>query len=251
VTKPPALSPQPPARLPGGREPPKFGAQTFTCPRCGALAQQAWYETAAQPVDKPVGTNQQEIALYPLDAGPLGRRWERAGNLWLVKCFGCGQFSVWTGRALAWPLPVGGSAPNPAEDMPEDVREDYQEAASIVDQSPRAAAALLRLALEKLCNELGKSGPIDKMIGALVADGLPVRIQKALDVIRVVGNEAVHPGKIDLRDEPETAISLFSILNVVVERMITEERVIDGIFDSLPPEKLKAIEARDRKSRST
>jgi hypothetical protein len=43
------------------------------------------------------------------------------------------------------------SVDNLNEDMPEEVKFDYNEAALIVEKSPRAAAALLRLGIEKLC----------------------------------------------------------------------------------------------------
>jgi len=42
------------------------------------------------------------------------------------------------------------TAPIPHSDMPDDVKEIYEEARNISDISPRAAAALLRVALEKL-----------------------------------------------------------------------------------------------------
>nr|WP_246787276.1 DUF4145 domain-containing protein [Rhizobium leguminosarum] len=124
---------------------------------------------------------------------------------------------------------------------------DYDEARSIVQKSPRGAAALLRLAIQKLCKHLGESGKnINDDIASLVAKGLDYRIQKALDVLRVIGNEAVHPGTIDLNDDPNTAESLFKLFNLIVEKMISEPKLVEEVYASLPPEKLKQIEQRDK-----
>jgi hypothetical protein len=40
-------------------------------------------------------------------------------------------------------------------------------------------------------------------IGELVKAGLPLEIQQSLDIVRVVGNNQVHPGILDVRDDPE------------------------------------------------
>lgn len=88
------------------------------------------------------------------------------------------------------------SAPPPHSDAPESIRIDYEEARAVFGSSPRSSAALLRLAIQKICIELGLPGKnLNEDISKLVEKGLPVRIQQSLDIVRVVGNEQVHPGR--------------------------------------------------------
>jgi hypothetical protein len=113
--------------------------------------------------------------------------------------------------------------------------------------SPRGAAALLRLAIQKLCAHLGEDGKnINADISALVKKGLDQRIQQALDALRVIGNEAVHPGTMDLNDDPQTVESLFKLFNIIVDRMISEPKHIDSVYELLPADKIAGIEARDK-----
>ncbi|WP_424033423.1 DUF4145 domain-containing protein [Methylocella sp.] len=49
--------------------------------------------------------------------------------------------------------------------------------------------------MQKLCVELGEKGKnIDDDIANLVKKGLSPELQQALDILRVIGNEAVHHG---------------------------------------------------------
>lgn len=142
--------------------------------------------------------------------------------------------------------PLSGSAPLPNPDLPDDIKADYEEARSIVSISPRGAAALLRLAIQKLCKHLGEPGKdINTDIGNLVKKGLAPRVQQALDVVRVVGNESVHPGQIDLRDDPEVAASMFGLVNIIAEIMISQPKHIDRLYNKLPEGKREAITRRD------
>ncbi len=55
--------------------------------------------------------------------------------------------------------PTGGVAPFPHPDLPDDddkdhMKDDYLEAGVVVSQSPRSAAALLRLIIEKLVDRI-------------------------------------------------------------------------------------------------
>jgi hypothetical protein len=74
---------------------------------------------------------------------------------------------------------------------------------------------------------------------------LPVSIQKALDIVRVIGNESVHPGQIDLNDDPAVTSKLFELVNFIATKMITEPKEIDRLFEGLPPGKKEAIQKRD------
>lgn len=125
----------------------------------------------------------------------------------------------------------------------------YEEAGKILTLSPRGAAALLRLAIQKLCALLGEKGKnIDEDIANLVKKGLSPLVQKALDSVRVIGNEAVHPGTLDLRDDVETATRLFEVVNIIAEQMISNPKHVEDLYAKLPEAKRKAIEKRDGKS---
>lgn len=135
-------------------------------------------------------------------------------------------------------------------DLPADIRRDFEEAAQIVDLSPCGAAALLRLSIQKLLKEVGCKGEdINVDIGALVAGGLDPRIQKALDIVRVVGNNAVHPGVIDIRDDKPIALKLFELVNLIAETLISVPKHIANTYETVVPETAKKqIEKRDKKS---
>ena len=120
----------------------------------------------------------------------------------------------------------------------------------IVDLSPRGAAALLRLAIQKLCAHLGERGKnIDDDIGSLVKTGLDPLVTQSLNAVRVIRNEAVHPGVIDLCDERAAAERLFDLVNIVAEQMITHPRSVGEMYAKLPTSKIDALERRDGNSK--
>ncbi|WP_267433829.1 DUF4145 domain-containing protein [Sphingomonas sp. GM_Shp_1] len=126
--------------------------------------------------------------------------------------------------------------------------DDYEEARQVLPLSPRGAAALLRLIVQKLLPIIGaKEDDINRMIGELVEKGtISTAIQQALDSVRVIGNEAVHPGTMDLKDDQNTAVSLFRLINFIVEKAISEPKEVAAIFQGLPPGKLAGIANRDK-----
>jgi hypothetical protein len=142
--------------------------------------------------------------------------------------------------------PDSGNAPFPNQEMPESVKKLYMEAAAVQSKSPRGAGALLRLGVQVLCKELGEGGKnINADIAALVSQGLPAIVQQSLDVVRVTGNEAVHPGQIDT-DDPEVVAQLFELLNIIVEYMIAMPNRVSGIYAGLPAAARDAISKRDK-----
>ncbi len=165
-------------------------------------------------------------------------------NLYISKCFACKKIAIWAHDKLVYPAQKYQVEAN--SDLPDDILVDFEEARAIVDDSPRGAAALLRLAIQKLCKELGESGSnINKDIASLVAKGLELEIQQALDIVRVVGNEAVHPGVIDLNDDKQLAYALFDLVNMIADRMISRPKHIGEFYKALPKSKLEGIAKRD------
>jgi hypothetical protein len=137
--------------------------------------------------------------------------------------------------------PTAGAAPHPNIDLPDDIKKDFEEARNIVELSPRGAAALLRLVVQKLCKHLGEKGDnIDDDIGNLVKKGLPEKMHKALNSVRVIGNNAVHPGQIDIADDREAAYKLFGFVNIISSIFITQPKQIDDYYEYKSPENAKA-----------
>lgn len=203
---------------------PTFKQETFCCPHCDIVAVQEWRQ--AQYWDY------------------IKSSYLHVGNLIVCKCTHCQEYSFWYNEEMVYP--TKSLAPKPHPDMPVEIIDDYNEAANILKDSPRGAAALLRLSLQKLLKSLGESGThIDSDIKSLVQKGLPVKVQQALDVLRVIGNESVHPGTIDMKDNHEIALKLFALINFIIQNQITEPKEINDLFTSLPTGKLDAIAKRD------
>jgi hypothetical protein len=202
---------------------PEFNSTKFTCPHCQVVAAQHWFD---------IYYNQASRGMQKIDT------WRRS------RCSHCGGESYWYQERMIVPTSAPVEPMHP--DLPESCRPEYDEARDIVSRSPRAAAALIRLALQKLMPILGESGDnINADIGSLVTKGLPPEIQQALDYCRVVGNNAVHPGEIDLNDTPEIAHNLFSMLNFIVEDRISRPKRVANLYGKLPEAARAAVAKRD------
>lgn len=215
---------------------PTLNAKSFNCPFCGVISEQTWSEIFRIYFRDKQANGQTVLLHYDLQ-----------GIFSTSKCKHCDEVSIWKEEKIIFPLNGIVSHPNP--DMPNDVKEDYLEAKNIVTLSPRGAAALLRLALQKLCVHLGESGKnINNDIKSLVEKGLPATLQQALDSVRVIGNNAVHPGQLDLKDDIDTSYKLFGFLNIICDMLITQPKKIQEFYNLKVPTHLKkAIDKRDGK----
>lgn len=203
---------------------PKVFEKSFTCPHCGAIAKQNWWNIG---FDRSNHANQ--------DSNEI-----RVGT-----CHNCEEHTLWILNEMYYPNV--GNAPFPNTEMPQNVKIIYLEAASIYSKSPRGAAALLRLGVQLLCKELGEKGEnINDDIKKLVSKGLPELVQQSLDIVRLTGNDAVHPGLIDT-DDSDVVLQLFNLTNIIVEYMIALPNRVSGIYSSLPTNSIQSIEKRDSK----
>ncbi len=203
--------------------PPIFEATGFSCPFCGLFAHQRWFNLVLPALGLPV------------DGATVS------------KCAACQKDVIWIDEKIVYPHV--GIGPHAVDDMPPEIRADYDEANRISNLSPRGASALLRLAIQKLCKVLGEAGEnLNADIKSLVAKGLPIGVQQALDSVRVIGNNAVHPGQMNVSDDTTTVQALFALVNLIVSKMITEPKEIKRVFDGLPEPARAAIEKRDKKA---
>ncbi|MDB2373634.1 DUF4145 domain-containing protein [Psychrosphaera haliotis] len=179
----------------------------------------------------------------------------RSTETYFLICRACSNGSVWKQfdrqdnykYKLRLVDPILSDAPLATVDMPDDVKADFDEARLIVHYSPRAAAALLRLSLQKLCKHLGEPGKhIDTDIRALAKrPEFGERLVKAADTLRITGNNAVHPGEMSEEDIDNVSAGLFGLLNLIVQAGITEPKKWDAMYEALPEKPRKAAEAKD------
>ena len=191
--------------------PPGFKVEGFHCPHCGVFAHQNWFDVALE-----------------------GGSDDSGETLSLGTCERCSRFSLWIDGAMIYP--PSADLPLPREEVPEEIRGIYLEARRVLEASPQAASALLRLALQRLIAILGETEDISVNLENLHKRGLDEKIQGALARVRMVGDDTVEPGMIDSRDDEETARGLFEILNLIVDALIAQPRRVDEMLGKLPRE---------------
>lgn len=215
------------ARMTDGYVAPTILAMAFNCPSCLAYAHQRWAPEVV--VRLPIAGGHEKVFL---------------SSMHVSMCSHCQRHATWIDGQLIHPPSL--VAPPPSSDLEGAALASYEEARGVLASSSRAAAAILRLCIQQLVSQLGATNEnLNTAIGELVALGLPTKVQQALDAVRVIGNDAVHPGQIDVNDDPALAVSLFGLVNIIVETMITQPRAVEALYRALPQTKLEQIERRD------
>ncbi len=234
---------------------PKFMSKKFQCPHCDVVARQGWFNSNQfssvifniynhifldyrANIDDYAQENIKSFLNTVNSKFPNDINLIIPHNCSIATCDSCNLFSVWVDGKIVYPKRLPVDPPN--EDMNDEVKSLYIEASNIFSDSPKGATALLRLALQKLLIQIGKDGQnINNNIKELVSEGLNPRIQKALDLVRVVGNNAVHPGQINLDDNSEIALKLFKIINMIADELISKPKEIDSLYDDVIPDEIK------------
>lgn len=257
---------------------PSIEKTAFCCPHCGAYTTQSWSslysksykEDRRTPIipkisekddwekDPALERDVKKMLVEWVDKMCAGKPFPEINsdseylrrhiqNLNISECYNCKEITVWVYDQIVYPNTKIEVLPN--HDLPSHIIKLFEEAREIVSSSPKGAAALLRLSIQHLCKELGESGKdINRDIASLVSKGLNPMVQKALDVVRVIGNEAVHPGEINLDDNRDIALQLFTVINLIADQMITHPKQVEAMYRALPESKLEGIEQRNKKS---
>lgn len=220
--------------------------KSFKCPHCGAFSYMKW----------------DNLSLFVYD--DQGVEHNVLTRVHQANCASCNKDSIWYNHreVTGWlalqgiPRPSDNTEllrlfpiqeinsqdiPDYLSDMPEEVKKLYKEAALIFELSPRSGAALIRLALEKLCEHLGvKKKNIKESIEELAKQQIiPLRVAQAADNIRLIGNANVHPGIIGDEVLEDINPAIFTYINLIVDYAITKPKEIDEI-NSLFPEQKRA-----------
>lgn len=216
--------------------PPKHREASFDCPRCGVFTSQEWADLRT-PAQQPFADSDARVR-----RGSNGSTFLVPMHWTASKCFVCEDWSVWRDRSLIYPPEMAMDQPH--EDMPESVRELYNEARAVVGISRRAGAALARGSLERLLKTLDPDAgrvSLDERI-ARMAERVSASLWQLLTALRHIGNKSLH-----VDDEPDEAVTvflgdedagiselLFAAVNDLVDELITRPKRAAAIYSKLP-----------------
>lgn len=140
-------------------------------------------------------------------------------------CESCQETSIYDAKTGVKIHPKTSDITKPNKDMPQNIKDLYNEASSVFELSPRSSLAIIRLALDLLCIELEakKEDSLFKKVEWLYEENV---INDELKVlahgVRGFGNDAVHPRNIDEKIDPKDAMLVFELINIIVDEKITK-----------------------------
>ncbi|HEX6479412.1 MAG TPA: DUF4145 domain-containing protein [Ktedonobacteraceae bacterium] len=96
--------------------------------------------------------------------------------------------------------PKGSSRPPCPPEVPKEIAEDYSEACLVLNDSPKASAAMSRRCLQHILIDPNAANAqqrdlADQIEYILKSQTLPIHIARVLDAVRNIGNFAAHPMK--------------------------------------------------------
>ena len=219
--------------------PPKFNEKAFNCPYCGVYAHQEWFSSVGY------GNLARQ---YMGDIVDLVVKGKLAGMSVSV-CSHCYKKVLWLNENIL--LPRNLSVPPPPEDTPLEVKRIYIEAGMVLNDSPRASGALIRLALELLLQNINKNKlSLNENINKLMESGITQQLIKAVSILRINGNDIMHSGVIKLLENKDDVVYLFELFNMIVEELIEEPKKLNEIYNKIPESKRKQIENNSKEDRN-
>jgi hypothetical protein len=216
---------------------PAFGKSSFRCPHCGVVSQ----------IEKhPVIDGYKGDKVFDKDAY---RRYnirftaddfftcQSEYDYLVTKCTHCGKLHFWENCELVYP---SGTGIPPVADMPEDVKEIFDEAQRVTHVSPRSACALLRICVERIAAHVAdqrdiKFGERERLYDKILKLNLPSHLQEICDACRFAGNENAHTGELDMsgEDTEEIAYACSFLVNALVQLLISPAIQADRVLRKL------------------
>jgi hypothetical protein len=155
-----------------------------------------------------------------------------------------------TKKEILYPLIKKEKPPAIGEDIDDDIVSIYNEAYSIIELSPVAACAMLRICIEKIIKRYGKhtfkeGTNIDKVhlnnFIENIKSTIPLIIYQTLHIIRIIGNGVIHDGRLMLDDPNENkdmAYELANFIPLIVSELIIRPKYLEELH-----QKFKLYEA--------
>lgn len=153
--------------------------------------------------------------------------------LFYSSCTHCGEKMLWVDEEIIYPKTS--TAPIVEEDFPSEIQAIIEEARLVYEASPRAALALLRVALEHICANQGfAKGYLKKRLENLIKDKqLSIEAVEGLTIIKALGDDSVHAIPIIEGDTKELATFAFNLVANIGDTLYTQPNRRKSLLDQL------------------